>query len=334
MGNHKELMFFSRQILQDYLDGKLSEKETLEVQLYLADHIDDPLVQEFLNEQFDSDRTESEASAKRALSTVQRRLGIGGQHRPVLRFAFAAIAVLLAIPISLSISYKLHKEPSPVAWQEITVPISEIREVDLPDGTHLILNSDSRVTWPEEFRGDKREIFLDGEVMATVAKDPERPFIIHSGNVDVRVHGTTFDLKSYRNATMMELVLLEGSVSLAIPADSGQREVRLAPGDVAQIEHSTGSLSLCKVSPEGFKSFNDNRSFYFINIPLKDIASDLERSFGTTIVVADTQIASKRFLAFFTNGESLDEILNLLSLNGNLRVVRSDGNIYLYGKKS
>lgn len=327
-------MFISRQLLQDYLDGKLSERETLEVQLYLADHIDDPMVQEFLDEQFDSDRTEAESSAKRALSTVQMRLGMGAQRWPALRIAFAALALLLAIPASLSIGYKLHKEPSPVAWREMTVPISETREVDLPDGTHLILNADSRVTWPSEFRGDKREIFVDGEVMASVAKDPERPFIIHSGAVDVKVHGTTFDLKSYRDASMMELVLLEGSVSLAIPGDSGQREVLLAPGDVAQLEHSTGSLSLCKVSPDGFKSFNDNRSFSFINIPLKDIAANLERSFGTTIVVADTKIASKRFLAFFTNGESLDEILNLLSLNGNLRVVRSDGNIYLYGKKS
>ena len=68
-------------------------------------------------------------------------------------------------------------------------------------------------------------------------------------------------------------------------------------------------------------------------IPLKDIAADLERSFGTQIVVADAKVASQRFLAFFTNGEDLDEILSLLSRNGDLRVVRSDGTVYLYGKK-
>ena len=76
-----------------------------------------------------------------------------------------------------------------------------------------------------------------------------------------------------------------------------------------------------------------DRSFSFINIPLSDIAADLQRSFGTPIVVADANLASKRFLAFFTNGEDLDEILKLLSRNGNLRVVRSDGMVYLYGKK-
>ena len=107
----------------------------------------------------------------------------------------------------------------------------------------------------------------------------------------------------------------------------------MAPGDIAQFDHNTGAASLGKVSTDGFKTFNDNHSFSFINIPLKDIAADLERSFGTQIVVADASVASQRFLAFFTNGENLDEILKLLSRNGNLTVVRSDGTVYLYGKK-
>ena len=132
---------------------------------------------------------------------------------------------------------------------------------------------------------------------------------------------------------MLEVVLLEGSVSLILPAEEGRREVRMAPGDIAQFDHYTGAVSLGKVSPDGFKTFNDNHSFSFINIPLKDIAADLERSFGIQIVVADANVASQRFLAFFTNGEDLDEILKLLSRNGNLSVVRSDGTVYLYGKK-
>ena len=52
------------------MEGKLSEKEALEVQFYLADHIDDPMVQELLDEQFDSGRTESDVSAKRAAAAA------------------------------------------------------------------------------------------------------------------------------------------------------------------------------------------------------------------------------------------------------------------------
>lgn len=326
-------MNITKNTLQAYLDGKLSEEENLQVQLYLASHMEDPMVQELLEGQFDSDRNEADVNAVRALVSTRRRLGMDTDRRPVYWLAAAILALLLAIPTSLSIGYKLHRDPAPVAWQELMVPITDTREVQLPDGTHLVLNSGSRVTWPTAFDGDKREIFLDGEVMASVAKDPQRPFIIHSGDVDVKVHGTTFDLKSYRDATMLEVVLLEGSVSLDLPSQEGRREVRLTPGDIVQFDRYSGGVSMGRVVPETFKTFADNRSFSFINTPLKDIAADLERSFGTPIVVADSKVASQRFLAFFTNGEDLDQILRLLSRNGNLRVARSDGTVYLYGKK-
>ena len=334
MGNHIDRMNISRNILLAYLEGTLSKEETLDVQLYLAEHMDDPMVRKLLDEHFDSNRSDSSASSDKALKSVRNRLGMGvAPRRPILWLAAAVLALLLVIPASLTLGYKLHGDPAPVAWNELTVPISQTREVTLPDGTNLVLNAGSRVTWPAEFTGREREIFLDGEVVASVAKDAEHPFIIHSGEADIRVHGTTFDLKSYRDATMLEVVLLEGSVSLILPAEEGRREVRMAPGDIAQFDHNTGAVSLGKVSTDGFKTFNDNHSFSFINIPLKDIAADLERSFGTQIVVADASVASQRFLAFFTNGENLDEILKLLSRNGNLTVVRSDGTVYLYGKK-
>ena len=333
MSNHEEHMNISRQILEAYLEGTLSEEESLEVQLFLAEHMDDTMVRELLDERFDISRSEADSSAEQVLASVHRRLGMSKPRRPALLIAAAALALLLAIPASLKIGYDLHKVPAPVAWNELTVPISDTKELTLPDGTALVLNAGSRVTWPEAFTGSQREIFLDGEVVAKVAKDSEHPFIIHSGEADIRVHGTTFDLKSYRDATMLEVVLMEGSVSLILPAEEEKREVRLVPGDIAQFDRETGSVSLGKVSPDGFRTFNDNRSFSFINIPLKDIAADLERSFGTQIVVADAKVASQRFLAFFTNGEDLDEILSLLSRNGDLRVVRSDGTVYLYGKK-
>ena len=132
---------------------------------------------------------------------------------------------------------------------------------------------------------------------------------------------------------MVEVVLVEGSVSLDIPSGDGRREVRLTPGDIAQYDRTAGGVTLGRAVPDGYKTFTDNRSFSFLNIPLKDIAADLERSFGTPIVVADEKAASRRFLAFFTNGEDLDEILALLSRNGDLRVTRSGGTVYLYGNK-
>jgi len=92
--------------------------------------------------------------------------------------------------------------------------MTQTRNLTLPDGTLLTLNAGSRITWPDRFSGANREVFLDGEVVANVAKDSEHPFIIHSGEADIRVHGTTFDLKAYHDASILEIMLREGSVSL------------------------------------------------------------------------------------------------------------------------
>ena len=328
-------MEINPQLLQAYLEGRLSEKDSLQVQLWLAGHMGDAEATPVLEAAFDSCRSEAGKADVVALSATRHRLGLGGKRpsRAIFWLAAAVVALLVCIPFAVRTGYRLHKAPAPVAWQEITVPATQTREVALPDGTVLTLNAGSRVTWPEAFTGKERRIFLDGEVLAEVSKDPERPFVIQSGDVDVRVYGTTFDLEAYREATMLEVVLMEGSVSLDIPSEEGRREVRLTPGDIAQFDRSDGDISLGRVSPQGFKTFSDNRSFSFINIPLSDIAADLQRSFGTPIVVADANVASKRFLAFFTNGEDLDEILKLLARNGGLMVVRSNGTIYLYGNK-
>jgi ferric-dicitrate binding protein FerR (iron transport regulator) len=106
----------------------------------------------------------------------------------------------------------------------------------------------------------------------------------------------------------------------------------MAPGDMALFDREAGEVSLSKISTDNFRPFTEGRSFSFFNAPLRDIAASLQRGFGRRIVIGDAGIQDTRYLAFFTNGESLDDILKLLCKNGNLRVVHSDNTIYLYGK--
>lgn len=323
------------QKIQDYLSGKLSAQDSLEVQLFLAEHMDDPEVTRLMDNHFDSCRREAGKNTQGALDSVHKRLGL--DRHPLRRtyywVAAAAAIVLLAIPAAFQAGWKLHREPAPVVWQELSVPMTQTRNLTLPDGTLLTLNAGSRITWPDRFSGANREVFLDGEVVANVAKDSEHPFIIHSGEADIRVHGTTFDLKAYHDASILEIMLREGSVSLHVPSGSGKREVRLSPGDLAQFDKKAGNVAVGRISTESYRDFTEGASFSFINIPLQDIALDLERTFGKRIIVADDSVVDQRFLAFFSNGESLDEILRLLCRNGRLKTVRKGDTIYIYNNK-
>ena len=122
--------------LQDYLDGKLSDEENLEVQVYLSDHMDDPEVQSLLEGAFDSFRIEKEEDTFRSLTATRARLGIAPRRtfRSFIRLAAAAVTLLLAVPAALQVGYHLHKEPAPVAWMELSVPTAQTRELTLPEG--------------------------------------------------------------------------------------------------------------------------------------------------------------------------------------------------------
>ena len=311
------------QKVQDYLSGKLGEQESLDVQLFLADHMEDPAVVRLLDRQFDDSRSDADSKTVSALWNTRKRLGMDRPQRRrgwTWALAAAAIALLLALPAALQMGWRMHQAPETVAWNECNVPLAQTKSLTLPDGTVLTLNAGSRVTWPERFTGDTREIFVDGEVLAEVAKDREHPFIIHAGDADVRVYGTVFDLKAYREASMVEVMLREGSVSLDVPSADGRKEVMLTPGDLAQYDRKAGDVTLGQVS--GYRGFADGGAFSFVNVPLRDIASDLERVFGKRIILEDESLADRRFLAFFTNGETLDQMLDLLEKNGNLKIQR------------
>ena len=329
-------MSIDHKLLQNYLDGKLPAEEADKVQLFLAEHWDDPEVLSLMESHFDACRVEPSARDRKMLGAVSDR--ISGRQTAMRRSTriwmsvAAAVALLVAVPASLRIGYRMHRDPDPVQWHEVSVSVAQTRSLDLPDGTHLVLNAGSRITWPESFTGGTRDIFLEGEVMANVSKDAEHPFVIHSGDVTVRVHGTSFEFRSFRGETQVQLMLLEGSVSLDVPSSEGSREVSLSPGDIAVFDREAGDVSLSRVSSGTFRPFTEGRSFSFYNTPLKDIAAELERCFGQRIVIGDGRIADKRFLAFFTNGESLDEIISLLAKNGNLRVSSSEDGYYIYGK--
>ena len=157
---------------------------------------------------------------------------------------------------------------------------------------------------------------------AVISKDPEKPFIIQSGEQSVLVHGTSFDFKNYESSECTELFLKDGSVSFGYSCEDAERLVRLSPGEMLQLDKENGKLEIDRFSAENFKSFNEDRSIRFNNLKVSDIAKDLERIFDVKIIVNDEK--------YFTNHESLEQILKAISDNNRkMKVERKDGVIYL-----
>ena len=307
-------------LLPAYLAGELDARETEEVRDWLAFHADDPEVERLLLGWFES-ICDAEG---RGASRIRRR-----------NLAYVAAAVAVALPLGFLFGKKQSAEPAPVAWTDIRVPASEQREVTLSDGSTFKLMPGSRLTCPEVFTGPERQVFFEGEMLADIAPDPARPFIIRSDDVTVAVHGTSFDFKAYDDTRLVELTLLSGAVDLQVSHEGDVRSVLMSPGDIVHFDRKEGAVSLTKGSRNEMSAVSGEGVLSFLDIPLGDIAADLERHFGRHVVVAGDEIAAKRFFGIFSNGEGLEEILDALDpLNSTLAVSRIGDGFVISGAKS
>ena len=109
-----------------------------------------------------------------------------------------------------------------IVYNTLTVPVRERFQLVLADGTKVFLNSGSEMRYPERFGKARREVFLKGEAWFEVAKDSAREFWVHAGAMDVKVLGTSFNVKAYERLETVATTLVEGSVEVACAGKSFQ----------------------------------------------------------------------------------------------------------------
>jgi len=316
--------------LKRYLDGHMSPEEEREFRNLLGEDCPDPNLDKELEDYFNSMEDNDVQLADSAYLKAEKTLGIRGLRigRKVLRWTMN-IAAVAAVFVFAFLIYDRMYLVEDVQWIEKRVEHGEIVSLLLPDGSHLYMNSGSRVTYPERFEGKTRQIFVDGEIYADIAKDPEHPFVINSGDVSVDVLGTTFNMKSFSDAECVEVILLEGSVRFNVLEDTHRNEMVMRPGNMLQYHRSSGKIDLDVFPKDKYSAFYKNRSLHFFNITLEDITEDLERLFCTRIVILNEDLAKKKYFACFGNNESLDEILNAINADKKIKIRKKEGVIYL-----
>lgn len=314
--------------LTDYYEGKLSPEEESLVQRWLVAHSEDEHISDILEKMFCS---ETAAEIHPENSGIRRRsrrsFGIAGM-------AAACLAGLILISAVFSSAYFIGKNSAQeqfaeAEWLEYKVPSGQTHKMVLPDSSEIWLNAGSRITYPSRFDGDERKIFVDGEVYADITHDPEHPFVICAGDTRLKVHGTTFNYKAYGGSECVEVLLLNGSVSLDVNVGDQMRSIQMAPGYMVQYNRKSGSVDMQAFDIENYRSFRQGHSFHFFNLTMSDISMDLSRHFGTKIVVTDEKLADTHFFAYFTNNETLEQILDAMNADGKMNIRKNDGVIYL-----
>jgi len=119
--------------------------------------------------------------------------------------------------------------PKEIAVNEIEAKKGARSFMLLPDGTKVWLNSDSKLEYKDNFNDSIREVTLSGEAYFDVVKDAEHPFVVHTSDIDIRVLGTAFNVKSYPKESSIEATLIHGLIEVTNKKLPGSPKVILHP---------------------------------------------------------------------------------------------------------
>lgn len=148
-----------------------------------------------------------------------------------------------------------------IAHNSISTKCGSKSKIQLPDGSQVWLNSDSRLIYSESFTGDSREVQLSGEAYFDVAKDPRHPFVIHTSTIDVRVLGTTLNVRSYSNEKTTEAVLIHGSVEVTLHSDPAKKII-LKPNDKLVVQNNIRGVPGMKPDADSGLALNLGKVHY------------------------------------------------------------------------
>ena len=218
------------------------------------------------------------------------------------------------------------------AQNTITTKRGSKSKVQLPDGTQVWLNADSRLVYNESFQGKNREVQLTGEAFFDVVRDENRPFIIHTNTIDVKVLGTAFNVRSYANERNTETSLIRGSVEITL-LDNPDKKIILKPNEKLVVRNkdftegqdmaSTQKKVTMALGKINFQSKDSSvvetlwvkNKLAFDEETLEEIALKIERWFDVKVTIADKALKDNRYTAFFED-ENLPQVMEALKLTG------------------
>jgi len=228
-----------------------------------------------------------------------------------------AAAVVLVASVVI---YLLTRAP-----EQINHLAESIDKIELPDGSQITINEGSELIYPEEFTGDKRQVKLVGEAFFEVSPNREKPFIIEVNGVTITVVGTSFNVKeSYKN---INVTVSTGVVE--VKSDFGTEILKA--GDEVNVNFGEKSVEKQLSSQSGVEQFWFSTKLAFNGVTMKEVIADLQEAYGVKIEVSSDKILNCKLQATF-EGQSIDEVLEIIALSENLKVDKTNGNYLITGE--
>ena len=277
--------------------------------------------------------------AEKALEKVQNKIKKNSQSNstrfrklfsnPLMR---VAAALLVAALLSVAGYEMVANKSASVKILEISSTDQVVKSFKLPDGTLVSLNSDTQLKYPKRFGKDTREVTIEGEAFFEVKPNKHKPFIIHAGNAQIKVLGTSFNVSAYPRARLVEVIVETGKVQVSNKLNVTKQtdELILDPGDKGTLVYSSNALLKTTNQDPNFMAWKTH-NLIFRATSLSEVIGNLEKVYKVNIRLDDPKLNGLLLTAHF-NDYPLDFILKVIETTFQMETQKIDGQYILKAK--
>jgi transmembrane sensor len=250
-----------KKLLTKYLRNECTQKELKKVLLWINNPDNSETLKKYIDEDWDNFAGESEHRShsnllfepiKQKIQDKKKNAETNNNHTHVWK-QVSRIAAGFLVPVAtgyLTFYFLVHtQKDNSISYNEITAPLGSKTIIRLGDSTKVWLNSGSTLRYPQKFAGKYREVQLSGEAFFDVKKNKDIPFIVTTTELNIKVLGTSFNVKAYPEEGTIETTLIKGLVTIS-KSGSGLNSkdvIFLNPNQRATYVKKNGKLVLAEV---------------------------------------------------------------------------------------
>ena len=224
------------------------------------------------------------------------------------------------------LSYVGDTSTAEVQYHTLRVPRGGEYSITLSDGTVVYLNSEPELRYPVKFAGEDRRVYLSGEAYFDVTVDKEHPFIVDLKTSAVKVLGTGFDVRAYKDENEILTTLVSGSVVFS----AGKESVVLKPGEQAVLDQS-GELETREVDTYLYTAWKEG-VFAFKQQRLEEIMKIVSRWYNVNIFWENASQKEVVFTGKMRRYDDFSKIVEMLEMTGNTEFEIKGNNIFIREK--
>lgn len=271
-----------------------------------------------------------------AWASIQHRIDQRERHRVSMWRRCGGIAAMVILLGGAGVWWNMHRESgsnttsrdtlllsecvsvhkaeieSRQGCQAISVPMGAEYAESMPDGTKVVMNAGTVLTYSDDFNGAKREVELSGEAYFEVAHYASKPFVVNTPSGRIEVLGTHFNVVADEDCTTVTLE--EGSVRLYF----ADHQFLMKPGEQACMRKD-GDFDIRHVNATNYTSWSTG-VYEFQDVTLDEIVRQLSLWYGVDIRIADPELEQSRYTGVIMRRESLENAIDMLTTISDIKI--------------